>query len=74
MVPEDVREYIKLFEAVLKPETGLFYSIQRKKDNSPHLHSRWKDYPFDGNWSLNTADFMGNENFVECFGTRKGKR
>jgi hypothetical protein len=36
MVPEDVREYIKLFEAVLKPETGLFYSIQRKKDNSPH--------------------------------------
>jgi hypothetical protein len=68
---KNVKKYIDIFEQILKPETGLLYSVQRREAKGPHLHTAWDDYPFDKSWELEVCDFTGNVNFAECFGRRK---
>lgn len=71
MPQEDVSKYIKLFESVLKPDTGLLYLVQRTKKGF-HILTAWDDYPFDNKWQLITEEFPPMPTFTECYGTRKG--
>ena len=53
----DVTKYIKLIEKVIKPETGLFYSVQSIKAEGFTLTSL-KDYPFNSNWIFQSEPYV----------------
>jgi hypothetical protein len=68
MPKKEIEEYIALFEAVLKPKTGLMYLLQRKDSGIHPPRIGMTDYPFDKNkWDL---DIRPSVRFgtSECFG------
>lgn len=73
MPPRDVAKYIKLFEEVLRPETGLMFLIQRKERDSSHILTAYEDYPFDDKWDLTLTSHIKSGGQFECYGKRNAK-
>lgn len=66
---EAATKYIRLFESVLKPESGLLYMTQHK-DKRAYILTAWDEYPFDNKWDLNVSTSVRGK-MMECFGRRK---
>jgi putative sugar O-methyltransferase len=61
-----VNNYIKLFQRTLKPETGLFFLIQRREAEGGHLYTAWKQYEFEDIWELEEQPEWVDCNWVVC--------